>query len=1562
LKKLVFLSLILILVVAWGFAAADSVKRDIKAEEPSNLIRSQTNQAKVSAQQWYSIDPVLEAVVNKEVTDKPAEAELIRQAMPQEVHNKLRLNEITSDGIISEDEVDEYINLCSSLDRPDFPPVVMNTVSETEPNNDCGTANAIALGDTVYCAHLDGFGGDTDDYYTFTLDGTYTTWLLDVEGISGYDCSGGEAPWSLIGTVYNSDCSEVIIPPNGWGYPHFQYPVAPGTYVIQCHVYSAMGSTGNYHLTLNAGEYVGSPGDNCDNPLTISIPTALPYSDLKQTTCGKINDYGFSSGNCLGDNSGGEDIIYELNITSAGWYEFTLDPYLTTDIGLAVGLECPPISCVLNENTDWQGGIISQSAYLEIGTYFMMIDSYEDYEGVIACIDSFDISIDVGSPPLEGELCSWPITINNPLDYSDTRDLSLYANDYRSSGKDVVYTFTLEEPTDLRFSTCESLDEFHTVLWLYDSFTDCGDWNFIGYEYEAGCDLSDHVAFDYECEAGTYFLIVDADIEYYPEGSYTLVVEQFVPVCNDPEYVPPNDSCQQVTPVAITMSATETFTGNSCNSTQDNDYLYYDGVWVAFTTSEPGNLTLDFCNTVPTRHGCSDPLFTDCLGEAHLSPYTVDFEACLTSENPVLKYYNVPAGTYYYNVMNVRDLAEGPYVLDVTLEPTYELECPPGATDEGENLCLDFDDVYNGGCWADEPHFQAIDSGAVICGYTGNPGEWTRDWDYFEYVATDFRRLEFKVVMEAPVYISIRDGSNGCYEENILIEATEGAMDTAYLSYEVTPGTYWMTVSVDADNGWQCPIDYVAYFNPVWIEPYYCNPCLQYSMEYISQVDFNTISNSTGSEAEPCHYGDYTNMSTQVQQYGVYELSVQVVSEGSEEDVCAWIDWNQDFVFGEDETYYIGRGADFTPSIYIPVPGYALVGQTRMRVITALYNPWNPQPINPCPDGYDGEIEDYTVEVQAGLPAEFSVNPTAIDVEIDPRESATEVLTVSNTGDADLLFSAEVWMDPPAPADYLRANLNDMRRGGSVSIFDMNRDKPRSDNQPSEPSLILQGGDDISSAVAITEVPSTVSGTTVGFNDDYYEVCPLAATGGLDVVYSYTPTEDEWITLNLCFGETYFDTRMYVYENAETPGDPYRCNDDACYSPVYDEHAYISRISDMPVYSGNTYYIVVDGFNQDAYGNYVLDVIYGNPQTDNEECEDDGTLIYGQRPHSAEEYDWTYYPSDIEGPPDNPSFNYESYGGAWGEITGITFWGADARNIGWMWFECEAASEDFVVAFYADENGEPGELIYADTATVAGELTGIIHGDLDEKRYSMEFDTPVFLVSGWISILAISEPDNCWFYWLSSPEGDGMSIMENLSNHDRWLNDRDLSFCLRGTPMKWLTIDVTEGIVAPESSVEITVTLDASNLTRGAYSGAIKFETTDPANENATVPVSLAVTGCAQYLPGDVNMSTGAWPPAATSPDVTYLVNYFRGIPTSQSCKLDGYWGSADANGDCNIIGSDVTKLVNVFRGIGNMLYCADYEPCWLTPADFPEEAPSGWPNCETTTITKIIPPGGAQK
>jgi len=112
------------------------------------------------------------------------------------------------------------------------------------------------------------------------------------------------------------------------------------------------------------------------------------------------------------------------------------------------------------------------------------------------------------------------------------------------------------------------------------------------------------------------------------------------------------------------------------------------------------------------------------------------------------------------------------------------------------------------------------------------------------------------------------------------------------------------------------------------------------------------------------------------------------------------------------------------------------------------------------------------------------------------------------------------------------------------------------------------------------------------------------------------------------------------------------------------------------------------------------------------------------------------------------------------------------------------------------------------------------------------------------------------------------------------------------------------------------------------------------------------------YLPGDVNMALGVWPPTVIGGDVTYLVGYFIGGGQA-SCLLDGFWCSADINGDCRIIGGDVTALVGYFVASGPLVPCPDYPSVW---PPVPPQAPAGWPNCDVPVINvKIIPTGSVK-
>ncbi|MBD3233047.1 MAG: T9SS type A sorting domain-containing protein [candidate division Zixibacteria bacterium] len=134
---------------------------------------------------------------------------------------------------------------------------------------------------------------------------------------------------------------------------------------------------------------------------------------------------------------------------------------------------------------------------------------------------------------------------------------------------------------------------------------------------------------------------------------------------------------------------------------------------------------------------------------------------------------------------------------------------------------------------------------------------------------------------------------------------------------------------------------------------------------------------------------------------------------------------------------------------------------------------------------------------------------------------------------------------------------------------------------------IAQGGDTIEEATLIPSLPYSSSGTTVGYTHNYDEWCPYDSFAP-DVVYVYVPTFDQIITITLCSGSEY-DTKLYVYENEETPMDPVACNDDACESPNYPHGPYVSRLDNVSLAAGNNYYIIVDGYGTEA-GFYTIDI------------------------------------------------------------------------------------------------------------------------------------------------------------------------------------------------------------------------------------------------------------------------------------------------------------------------------------------------------------------------------------
>jgi hypothetical protein len=114
-------------------------------------------------------------------------------------------------------------------------------------------------------------------------------------------------------------------------------------------------------------------------------------------------------------------------------------------------------------------------------------------------------------------------------------------------------------------------------------------------------------------------------------------------------------------------------------------------------------------------------------------------------------------------------------------------------------------------------------------------------------------------------------------------------------------------------------------------------------------------------------------------------------------------------------------------------------------------------------------------------------------------------------------------------------------------------------------------------AVPITALPFSDTGATCDNLDDWDEVCPYTGSTSADVWYSYTPAADMMVSVDL-WG-SFYDTKTYILDAGYNV---IACNDD-----FYSD--WTSLIEAAQLYSGNTYYIVVDGYGGDC-GDYILNV------------------------------------------------------------------------------------------------------------------------------------------------------------------------------------------------------------------------------------------------------------------------------------------------------------------------------------------------------------------------------------
>ncbi len=155
---------------------------------------------------------------------------------------------------------------------------------------------------------------------------------------------------------------------------------------------------------------------------------------------------------------------------------------------------------------------------------------------------------------------------------------------------------------------------------------------------------------------------------------------------------------------------------------------------------------------------------------------------------------------------------------------------------------------------------------------------------------------------------------------------------------------------------------------------------------FISNVTLSNLNNSSGQA--PSGYSNFTSQSATLIQGNPATLSVTRGGFIVNSSVSVWIDYNRNGIFEATERVMARTGSSGPATASILVPANALLGSTRMRVMT--FGNVNP-PTNPCLlNQFNMEVEDYTVNIQTNQ------QPPVVDFTVPSQITCSGVVDFSD--------------------------------------------------------------------------------------------------------------------------------------------------------------------------------------------------------------------------------------------------------------------------------------------------------------------------------------------------------------------------------------------------------------------------------------------------------------------------------------------------------------------------------------------------------------------------------------
>lgn len=257
------------------------------------------------------------------------------------------------------------------------------TYVEQEPNDTCGLAQSLFLGDVVTPAFLEAGG---QDWYTWTMfAGDAVTCGTDI-------VNDGDNTDTYI-ELYASDCVTLLASNDDGGPGYYSliasFPVPyTGVYYLKVRGY-ASSTTGPYRFYVNQ-DIGGLPLENdlCSGAIELQRCTS---GSLEGDTSTANDDYdpGIPGPSCTGYTASGRDVVYFINAMAGDVFDLTYRQ-LNTDTSFYIVTDCSDVSgsCVAgaDETVPPDPEVIRYTVPTS-GVYYIVLDSYSHASGGLWTLD-----------------------------------------------------------------------------------------------------------------------------------------------------------------------------------------------------------------------------------------------------------------------------------------------------------------------------------------------------------------------------------------------------------------------------------------------------------------------------------------------------------------------------------------------------------------------------------------------------------------------------------------------------------------------------------------------------------------------------------------------------------------------------------------------------------------------------------------------------------------------------------------------------------------------------------------------------------------------------------------------------------------------------------------------------------------------------------------------------------------------------------------------------------------------------------------------------------------------